>query len=156
MNNLTKYIVIILAGVLWGVIGTLWVQNLKREASKIEGEVATIKWRQNHYLLSNENLYNELVAQGVDFPEIVQAQATLETGHFKSFSCLQRNNLFGLRNGDGTYMSFPHWTLAVDAYKKHIQKYKVPPSDYYIYLEELGYAEDSSYTTKLKEIVNKK
>ena len=156
MNNLTKYIVIILAGVLWGVIGTLWVQNLKREASKIEGEVATIKWRQNHYLLSNENLYNELVAQGVDFPEIVQAQATLETGHFKSFSCLQRNNLFGLRNGDGTYMSFPHWTLAVDAYKKHIQKYEVPPSDYYIYLEELGYAEDSSYTTKLKEIVNKK
>lgn len=121
-----------------------------------EEEVVSVKWRQDHFKLSEENLYNELIAQGVDFPEIVTAQAILETGHFKSYACLQQNNLFGLRNNKGNYMSFPHWTDAVAAYKKYIQRYNHPvPEDYYAYLQELGYAEDPQYIDKLKQIVNK-
>lgn len=96
---------------------------------------------------------NELKAQDVQFPEIVAAQALLETGNFKSYSCINRNNLFGLRKKDGTYMSFEHWTECVAAYKKYIQKWKQPPSDYYKYLDNLGYAEDTSYTIKLKQMV---
>lgn len=65
------------------------------------------------------------------------------------------NNLFGLRNNDSTYMSFEHWTDAVAAYKKYIQKYESPPDDYYEYLDKLGYAEDKNYTTKLKQIIKK-
>ena len=121
-----------------------------------EEEIVSVKWRQDHFKLSEENLYNELVAQGVDFPEIVTAQALLETGHFKSYACLQQNNLFGLRDNKGKYMSFPHWTDAVAAYKKYIQRYNHPvPEDYYAYLQELGYAEDPQYINKLKQIVNK-
>ena len=121
-----------------------------------EEEIVSVKWRQDHFKLSEENLYNELVAQGVDFPEIVTAQAILETGHFKSYACLQQNNLFGLRDNKGTYMSFPHWTDAVATYKKYIQRYNHPvPEDYYAYLQELGYAEDPQYIDKLKQIVNK-
>lgn len=121
-----------------------------------EEEIVSVKWRQDHFKLSDENLYNELVAQGVDFPEIVTAQAILETGHFKSYACLQQNNLFGLRDNKGKYMSFPHWTDAVAAYKKYIQRYNHPvPEDYYVYLQELGYAEDPQYIAKLKQIVNK-
>lgn len=121
-----------------------------------EEEIVSVKWRQDHFKLSEENLYNELVAQGVDFPEIVTAQAILETGHFKSYACLQQNNLFGLRDNKGKYMSFPHWTDAVAAYKKYIQRYNHPvPEDYYAYLQELGYAEDPQYINKLKQIVNK-
>lgn len=156
MSNILKYLVGICIGIFVGAICVLWFQAMDREAKKKEGEVASVKWRQNHFMLSEENLYNELVAQGVDFPEIVQAQAVLETGHFKSYACLEQNNLFGLRKGDGTYMSFDHWTNAVAAYKKFIQKYDQPPNDYYKYLEELGYAEDPKYITKLKQIVNKK
>lgn len=121
-----------------------------------EEEIVSVKWRQDHFKLSEENLYNELVAQGVDFPEIVTAQALLETGRFKSYACLQQNNLFGLRDNKGKYMSFPHWTDAVAAYKKYIQRYNHPvPEDYYAYLQELGYAEDPQYIDKLKQIVNK-
>lgn len=156
MSNTLKYLIGICVGIAIGAVGVFWFQAMEREAEKAEGEVASVKWRQNHFMLSEENLYNELVAQGVDFPEIVQAQAILETGHFKSYACLQQNNLFGLRNGDGTYMSFGHWTDAVAAYKKFIQKYDPPPNDYYKYLQDLGYAEDPNYIIKLKQIVSKK
>jgi uncharacterized FlgJ-related protein len=150
--------------VVWFIVALLVVAFLiniysdnKKENTIIEKEDSvSVQWRQNHFLLSEENLYNELVAQGVDFPEIVTAQALLETGHFKSYACLQQNNLFGLRDNKGTYMSFPHWTDAVAAYKKYIQRYNHPvPEDYYAYLQELGYAEDPQYIDKLKQIVNK-
>lgn len=55
-----------------------------------------------------------------------------------------------------TFMSFDHWTNAVAAYKKFIQKYDPPPKDYYKYLQDLGYAEDPNYIIKLKQIVSKK
>lgn len=156
MSNIFKYLIGICVGIAIGIVCILWFQAMEREAEKVEEEAASVKWRQNHFILSDENLYNELVAQGVDFPEIVQAQAILETGHFKSYACLQQNNLFGLRKRDGTYMSFDHWTDAVAAYKKFIQKYNPPPNDYYKYLQDLGYAEDPNYIAKLKQIVSKK
>ena len=150
--------------VVWFIIALLVVaffinkcRDEKVDNIKIENkDSVSVQWRQNHFLLSEENLYNELVAQGVDFPEIVTAQAILETGHFKSYACLQQNNLFGLRDNKGKYMSFPHCTDAVAAYKKYIQRYNHPvPEDYYAYLQELGYAEDPQYIDKLKQIVNK-
>ena len=150
--------------VVWFIIALLAVvffinvySDNKKENTIIEKEDSvSVQWRQNHFLLSEENLYNELVAQGVDFPEIVTAQAILETGHFKSYACLQQNNLFGLRDNKGKYMSFPHWTDAVAAYKKYVQRYNHPvPEDYYAYLQELGYAEDPEYIKKLKQMVDK-
>lgn len=143
-----------------GVLCALLYQSEQRQREKINDEVVDVvdvvvdvTWRQNHFLLSKENLMNELKAQDVQFPEIVVAQALLETGNFKSYSCTNRNNLFGLRKRDGTYMSFEHWTDCVAAYKKYIQKGKQLPDDYYRYLDDLGYAEDTSYTTKLKQMV---
>ena len=156
MSNPFSYLTSTIIGIVLGVAGTLWAQAIEREADKVEGAVASVKWRQAHFILNKENLYNELIAQGVDFPKIVLAQAILETGHFKSHACLQKNNLFGLRNKDGTYMSFDHWTDSVAAYKKFIQKYNSCPRDYYKYLQDLGYAKDPNYITKLKQIVNKK
>lgn len=157
MNNLYKYLLSVITGIIMGTVSVLWFQAIAEQAEKIEERAeASIKWRQNHFILSEQNLYNELIAQGVDFPEIVQAQAILETGYFKSYACLNKNNLFGLRNNDATYMSFPHWTDCVAAYKKYIQKYDLIPSDYYNYLDKLGYAEDKEYVIKLKQIVNKK
>ena len=79
MSNTLKYLIGICVGIAIGAVGVFWFQAMEREAEKAEGEVASVKWRQNHFMLSEENLYNELVAQGVDFPEIVQAQAILPT-----------------------------------------------------------------------------
>lgn len=152
-----ELILLLLVGMGLGGGLVLWGQLIKDRAREIQSEkldIAGIKWRQDHFKLNESNLSDELSAQGVEFPDIVIAQAILETGHFKSHACTAKNNLFGLRDSDGTYMSFAHWTDAVASYKKYIQRWKVPPNDYYQYLDSLGYAEDKSYVKKLREIVN--
>lgn len=133
------------------LILALWLSGGACTKGK-EGDSQMIEWRTDPYELTNENVFSELKAQELDFPEIVLAQAILETGHYKSNVCTSYNNLFGLRTRKGTYMKFEHWTQSVAAYKKYIQKYKTVPEDYYEYLDALGYAEDTSYITKVKQI----
>lgn len=154
---MNRYIIRIAYGVVGVLLGmrlgaALWLKE--SESSKIE-TVPDIVWRCDHFELNKENVYRELLIQKVDFPKIVLAQAILETGNFKSYGCLTRNNLFGLRKKDGDYMSFEHWTFSVAAYKMYIQKYSHPPNDYYKFLSDLGYAEDPNYINKLKGIVSR-
>lgn len=118
-----------------------------------EGEGYTFVWNTGEHLKLDEyNLYQELLNQELDFPEVVLAQALLETGYFKSACCTQKNNLFGIRSKSGGYMQFNHWTESVSAYKKYIQKYKQIPNDYYVYLVNMNYASDPNYINKLKQI----
>lgn len=106
-----------------------------------------------------EGLMEALEYYGVKHPQIVYAQAILETGHFKSDLCLNSNNLFGLYNSkEHKYYTFNHWTESVVTYLNCVQyKYKSPNdyNDYYEFLLDIGYAEDPNYIDKLKEIVNK-
>ena len=106
---------------------------------------------------AKDGLKEALIYYDVQFPDIVYAQAVLETGHFKSKGCTVHNNLFGLYNSKaGRYYRFDHWTDGVIAYKEWIQgKYK-HPEDYYYFLQRIGYAGDPEYTNKLKKIVNSK
>ena len=103
-----------------------------------------------------DGLREALDYYGVKHPEIVYAQAVLETSHFKSDLCNNGNNLFGLYNSrKKKYYTFSHWTESVEAYIDFIQyKYK-PPNDYYKFLSDIGYAEDPHYINKLKRIVNR-
>lgn len=109
-----------------------------------------------------EGLMEALEYYGVKHPQIVYAQAVLETGHFKSDACLINNNLFGLYDSKNErYYKFDHWTNSVEAYVNMIQyKYQgdsdKPPNDYYEFLSDIGYAEDPDYINKLKEIVSRK
>lgn len=154
--NWKEYLFVWTIGVLLGASLAIWITNLIEKVSNpVEKEEATVTWKARHFRLNESNLYDELIAQEVAFPEIVLAQALLETGNFKSYSCTNRNNLFGLMNRNGTYMSFDHWTESVDAYKNYIQKWETAPKDYYHYLDSLGYAEDTFYIDKVKQIVNK-
>lgn len=155
MNKYVLYIIIFFSGMLLGMT-FLWHYYTVTEllSEQKESEEICVKWRAEHFKLSKDNLYNELIAQEIDYPKIVLAQAILETGHFTSYSCKERNNLFGLRRKDGSYMTFDHWTNSVHAYKKYIQKYKETPHDYYKFLDDLGYAEDSIYVVRVKQIEN--
>ena len=101
-----------------------------------------------------EGLEEALSYYGLEYKDIVYAQAVLETGHFTSRVCLEYNNLFGLydsKNKD--YYKFNHWVESIVAYKECIQKKYQPPNNYYTFLEEINYAEDENYTKLLKEIV---
>ena len=103
-----------------------------------------------------EGLRDALEYYGIHHPDIVYAQAILETGHFKSVGCLKHNNLFGLYNSRAKrYHRFEHWTESVVAYKKWIQRRYKPPADYYTFLKRIGYATDPQYIQKLKIIVKK-
>ena len=107
--------------------------------------------------LPQEGLMEALEYYEVKHPQIVYAQAILETGHFKSNVCLNYNNLFGLydsKNKD--YYKFNHWAESIVAYKEWIQKKYQPPNNYYVFLEEINYASDKEYISILKSIVNNK
>lgn len=69
-----------------------------------------------------EGLMEALEYYGVKHPQIVYAQAVLETGYFKSDACLTNNNLFGLYDSKNKkYYKFNHWTNSVEAYVNMVQ-----------------------------------
>lgn len=103
-----------------------------------------------------EGLFEALEYYGVQHPDIVYAQAILETGYFTSRLCKEDHNLFGLYNSrTKKYYKFSHWTESIVAYLDYIQYRYEPPDDYYRFLDKIGYAEDPYYTNKLKSIVKR-
>ena len=71
---------------------------------------------------AKEGLKEALEYYDIQHPDIVYAQAILETGHFKSAGCLKHNNLFGLYNSKTKrYCRFNHWSESILFYKKCIQ-----------------------------------
>jgi flagellum-specific peptidoglycan hydrolase FlgJ len=99
---------------------------------------------------NKELVYEYLVSIDCKHPNIVTAQSILETGHYKSYSCRNRNNLFGLRHNH-QYLIFNNWKESCDAYLSKVQ-YKYNGGDYYRFLDSIGYATDTSYIYKLKRI----
>ena len=102
--------------------------------------------------LNIKNLMAVLQQYDVKFPQIVVAQALLETGYFTSRVCLENNNLFGLRRpSNGNYYTFNSWEESVKAYKDYVQ-YKYKGGNYYDFLNRIGYSEDKEYTSKIGRI----
>jgi flagellum-specific peptidoglycan hydrolase FlgJ len=100
--------------------------------------------------LTLENLYDELVWQGVKYPEIVFRQAALETMWLKCQYCSKQfNNLFGFKTTE--YLKFNHWTESV-AYYKQWQDKLYKGGDYYQFLHNVGYATAPNYIQTLKVI----
>lgn len=104
-----------------------------------------------HTTLNDANLMKELIRQGVQHPEIVLAQAQLETGFYRSDVCKKYNNLFGLRHKNG-YYKFNNWQESVTAYRDYVQ-YRYKGGDYFAFLEKIGYAEESKYTQYVKSLI---
>ena len=106
-----------------------------------------------------EGLMEALEYYEIKHPQIVYAQAVLESNWFKSELCVKGNNLFGLYNSkEQKYYTFNHWANSVEAYVRMVQyKYKgekeEPPNSYYKFLQDIEYAKDVLYISKLKELV---
>lgn len=140
-----------------GVLGVVQVLPYLKEDEPPEVKVVHIvNGKQPDFFSKSpqEGLMEALEYYGVKHPQIVYAQAVLETGHFKSDLCLNGNNLFGLYNSKKhRYYTFDHWKDCIIAYKEMIQ-YKCKDGDDYLnFLKEIGYAEDSEYICKLKELI---
>ena len=99
-----------------------------------------------------DGLAEALLYYDIDHPEIVYAQAILETGNFKSHGARVKHNLFGLMKKN-RLRTFNHWEESVKYYKEHIQNRYNGKGDYYAFLKRIRYASDPTYTNKLKKIV---
>ena len=164
MKKLALYLIIAVGVVLISL--DIYIINLLKDVHELEEQVVmenktdsvTMIWRFDHLLLTEDNVKKEIIAQGLDYPDIVLAQAIIETGGFTSQSCRKDNNLFGLRGQDG-YLKFNSWTESVAKYKDGAQAYKNKPKteeDYYRHLESMGYAENPLYCKIIKETVEKR
>lgn len=117
--------------------------SLKTEQQKRADDIT--KTENNLPELTIPNLYKEIIRNGILYPKIVLAQAILETGWFRSSICRNKHNLFGLTNPrTKEYYEFNHWTESVKAYYTKVQ-YKYKGGNYLLWLDEIGYAEDSNY-----------
>lgn len=151
---------IILGGFMVWMMGlTAWLFVLNYTMNFKPPEPVPVRLEQPEFLMSEnpaKDLLEVLNYYGVMYPDIVRAQAILETGHYRSRVFKEYNNLFGLydsKNQD--YFKFEHWSESVAAYISMVQyKYK-PPDNYYSFLERIGYAEDPDYISKVKSIVNR-
>lgn len=104
--------------------------------------------------LCDENLIITLKYYGLDNTDIILAQAKLETGNYSSRICREYNNIFGLydsKNHD--YYRFTSWKECVLFYKLKIYSRYDRKSDYLSFLDNIGYAEDMDYTSKIKKII---
>lgn len=148
----------ILVGIVIGLLVSLFTTKtivVYKEINKpnqpiISADTDTVK---PYSSLMDSSVYREIVSQKIYHPDIVLAQAKLETGNYKSKACNVYNNLFGLRKPNGSYYKFNSWQESVKAYKNWIQNKYTPPNDYYNFLDSIGYAEDISYTNKLRNMI---
>jgi len=103
----------------------------------------------------------------VKYPHIVLAQAKLESGNFKSKIFKQNNNMFGMRKArqritsaqseKNTYAFYRDWVDCVYDYCMYQSSVlcNVTNEDEYFAKLSARYAEDSTYVSKLKDIIKK-
>jgi hypothetical protein len=100
-----------------------------------------------------DKVHAYLIEIGVEHPEIVTAQAVVETGWFTCTNCsLDFNNLFGFVVG-GDYLRFDTWQESCDYYQVW-QQNRYVGGDYYEFLRVVGYAVDSLYEEKVRNVAN--
>lgn len=119
-------------------------------------------------LLTKENLWQAIVQMNIKYPDLVFAQAILETGHFKSINCITNNNLFGMKlprlretvatKSSKGYAKYSSWEQSVYDYKLY-QDYLFSKREYsrnqYTSMLDRVYCQSSKYTTKLESIINR-
>lgn len=100
-----------------------------------------------------EGLKEALEYYNIKYPKVVYAQARLETGNFTSRVYIDNNNLFGLYDSKNKeYYKFDYWWESILAYSNSIQN-KYNDGDYYKFLEDINYAKDPKYISKLQELI---
>lgn len=146
----------ILLGILvWLSVLTIAICEMKEKPPEIQ-EIIILHEKYDDFFRDKEATGTSMLVAceffGIKYPKIVTAQAILESGNFKSRVFQKYNNPFGLYNScKKDYYKFNHWTDAILAYQTMIE-YKYKEGDYYKFLKDIGYAEDSNYIRKVKAI----
>lgn len=144
------------------VINNIRIKENSKEIEHLNNKLDSITINNNYSYSHITTFENKIPEEGIDealqyykikHPTIVKAQAILETGNFTSNLCIKNNNLFGLYDSKNKkYYSYNHWWESIKAYKELIQRKYDNSKYYYMFLEDIKYAEDKEYIDKLKKI----
>ena len=163
LNDTLKLLILSLLTI-WVIVTSRAIINTIRDTKTLNSKVdSIINSNTTNYSYTHIPVFeNKTPEEGIDeallyydikHPTIVKAQAILETANFTSDLCIKNNNLFGLYDSKNKrYYSYNHWWESIIAYKKTIQKRYENSRYYYMFLEDIEYAEDKEYINKLKEI----
>ena len=118
--------------------------------------------------ITYENLYDQILKHGIKFPDVVFAQAVIETGNFTSALFRNANNLFGMKlpkkretlavgKEKRGFAVFESWTHSVNDYllwQDYILRNKdiKTKKDYLAYLNRY-YAENKTYVSALNRVM---
>lgn len=145
------------------IVGVIINFSVSLDNKYIEKQVIIVMAKQNQF--TNEKLIIKINEMNFHFPYIVYGQAILETNYFKSKIFVENNNLFGMKEATqrvnvarGTQSEHAYYTNWFDSlydyglyYSTYLSKLTTE-DDYYSYLSQY-YAEDTSYVSKIKNII---
>lgn len=142
------------------LLGTM---TIKAQEKRVQPIVET-----HNNVLTKEGLYQQIIKYGIKFPDIVFAQALLESGEFTSRLFKSANNLFGMKvpskresarigSTQSGYSKYEDWNFSVYDYslwQEHILKNKkdLTKSEYFTLLGKV-YATDKKYVSSLKRVI---
>lgn len=138
------------------------IQN-EVQSYNLEEKLIIIKNEKDKF--SEEKFVKSLIDLNVKFPDVVYAQAVLETGRFSSTVFLENNNLFGMKEAkmrpttaigtENSHAYYTNWKQSVIDYALYQSKYlsRLTRDEYLQYLNK-NYAEIDNYVDRLKSIID--
>lgn len=114
---------------------------------------------------SELNVYKQLVRVGVAYPDVVLAQAKIETGNFTSKIFRENNNMFGMKlpyrrqttavGESRNHAKYTDWIQSIKDYKLWQDEmiHRAPTKRAYLAYLKRNYAEDKNYIKKIKQII---
>jgi uncharacterized FlgJ-related protein len=151
-------------------MSTIWLLTLTKNTKFQKNEINEIKIN-NQKIFEDKDakllfLYFEIIENDIKHPDIVLAQAILESGYLSSQIFIENNNLFGMRfperrptvalSENKGYSVYDCWTDSVKDYKLFqeflFRRKEKTRDEYFDYLDRI-YAEDSNYVPFLKKVI---
>lgn len=114
-------------------------------------------------------LYLKIIHSDIKYPDVVFAQAIVESAHFSSDVFKRENNLFGMKHpairqtlsegkGETGYASYNDWTFSVEDYKlwqnSMLKNRDCKTKTDYLALLGRVYATDPKYIKTLKRVMS--
>lgn len=116
-------------------------------------------------LFSENNLVRYMNQIGILYPDVVLAQAKIETGNFTSVIFRENNNLFGMKLPESrsttavgesrNHAKYVDWVQSIIDYKLWQDQmiHRAPTKKKYLEYLSRNYAQDKTYIRKIKAIL---
>lgn len=163
-RSMKEYKLLIAIQIIWVLFFVATLVE-KRSCNQNKDMTTTVQIVRDTSHVSDIELKHYLKEINMKFPNIVYAQAVLESGHFKSDLCRDNNNIFGMKvsynrpttavyqkNGYCVYKTWKESVLDYALYQSYYFSKIVEEEDYLLSLQ--NYAVDTTYLQKLKLISN--